>query len=242
MCNNCSYAHAGESNPNPPKWYASLKRPEWWLVGVGFLTLGLIWYQAKKTAEAAEATQRATEVIKGQTAILKDSVAAAEKSADAALLNARAVINAERPWIVVSVESQGANQFIFKATNVGRTPARIVSIWGQREIVHRGNKFQVSLDYEKGEGLINTPPCLLPPTAYCTAFLNNSEELRLNSPDVWSSFEGGFSVMFSYGKIIYFDTLEPKVQHETKWLYWHLPMVGALPFPHPLMPEYNTYT
>jgi len=40
-----------------PNWYA-LKRPEWWLVVVGFFTLVLIWWQAKKTAEATEAMHK----------------------------------------------------------------------------------------------------------------------------------------------------------------------------------------
>ena len=214
------------------------------LVVVGAVTGRLIWYQAKKTAEAAEATQRATEVIKGQTAILKESVAATEKSAEAARLNAQAVINAERAWIVVSVESPAANQFIFKATNVGKTAARIISIWADMAIVERGKEFQVADGYDKGESLVSTPPCLLPPTGYCTALWNNTEELSRNSPEVWSRYERGFSTMFSYGRIVYFDTVEtePRTPHETKWLYWHFPIEGALPIPYHLRPEYNSST
>jgi hypothetical protein len=37
------------------RWYA---RPEWWLVLVGFFTLALIFWQAKKTAEATEAMHK----------------------------------------------------------------------------------------------------------------------------------------------------------------------------------------
>jgi hypothetical protein len=94
------------------------------LVVVGAVTGGLIWYQAKKTAEAAEATQRATEIIEGQTAVLRASLAAAEKSAGAALLNAQAVINSERPWLVV--EAEGYPEISFKMTNKGKTPAQLI--------------------------------------------------------------------------------------------------------------------
>ena len=38
--------------------YGAFKRPEWWLVLLGFFTLVLIWWQAKKTAEATEAMHK----------------------------------------------------------------------------------------------------------------------------------------------------------------------------------------
>lgn len=55
------------------------------------------------------------------------SVKAAQDGAKAALLNAQAVINAERPWLLVSIEAQGyePNTFIVKAFNAGRTPAEL---------------------------------------------------------------------------------------------------------------------
>ena len=39
---------------NSPKWYATLKRPEWWLVFVAFLTLGVIAWQAWETRRAVQ--------------------------------------------------------------------------------------------------------------------------------------------------------------------------------------------
>jgi hypothetical protein len=57
VCNDCAQTHISEASANPPKWYTPLKRPEVWLVVVGFITCGLIWWQAKKTAEAAKATR-----------------------------------------------------------------------------------------------------------------------------------------------------------------------------------------
>jgi hypothetical protein len=55
------------------------------------------------------------------------SVKAAQASAKAALLNAQAVINAERPWLLVSIEAHKAapNTFIIQAFNAGRTPAEL---------------------------------------------------------------------------------------------------------------------
>lgn len=57
------------------------------LIVVGIITAGFICWQAWETRRAAKAAQA--------------SVEAAQKSADAALLNAQAVMNAERSWIFV---------------------------------------------------------------------------------------------------------------------------------------------
>jgi hypothetical protein len=69
--------------------------------------------QSKQTARAAEATEDSLAEIKtqashmgAQTKILRKSVEATEKSAAAALLNAQAVINAERAWLTVTIEEE----------------------------------------------------------------------------------------------------------------------------------------
>jgi CspA family cold shock protein len=145
-----------------PKWYTPLKRPEWWLVLVGFLTIGLIWWQAKKTAEAAEATQRSAAVMEGQTAILKNSVAAAEKNAAAARdtaaiakLSTEAMVNSERAWVLAELgwwqsahvlvgtssvrggEATDSTTVFLKLTcrNEGRSPAWIDRVSGGCAIV-----------------------------------------------------------------------------------------------------------
>jgi hypothetical protein len=53
---------------------------------------------------------------------------AAEKNADAALLNAQAVINAERPWVYIGAAySKSSGAYSFLAGNDGRTPAEVIS-------------------------------------------------------------------------------------------------------------------
>lgn len=37
-------------------WNEAIKRPEWWAIFAQIATLGLIWWQARATAKAAEAT------------------------------------------------------------------------------------------------------------------------------------------------------------------------------------------
>lgn len=154
-------------------WYTPLTRPEWWLVLVGFLTLGLIWWQAKKTADAAEATKESAAVMEEQTAILKDSVAAAEKNAAAARdaaaiarIGTDAMLNSERAWVLAELGwNQGLGHVLegteteggmrthctnicveLTCRNEGRTPAWIDSVRGGCAIV---DKDTVGLSLDK---------------------------------------------------------------------------------------------
>jgi hypothetical protein len=58
-----SATHTQEANDDPPHWYTSLKRPEWWLVAVAILTCIVVGWQAWETRKAAEATERSFDVV-----------------------------------------------------------------------------------------------------------------------------------------------------------------------------------
>lgn len=104
-----------------------------WLIGVGIaqaaaliLTIVFIWYQAVETRNAAEASRDSVQAIREQAAIMERQTKAAEDTAKSALLNAQAVINSERPWVsFFATHSQGV--YTFRAANMGRTPAEIIS-------------------------------------------------------------------------------------------------------------------
>jgi hypothetical protein len=49
--------HQAQADPDSGKWYAPLKRPEWWLVGAAFLTLYAVWRQVRESAKATRAMQ-----------------------------------------------------------------------------------------------------------------------------------------------------------------------------------------
>jgi hypothetical protein len=209
----------------PPHWYTV---PEWWLCILGVPTLIFVGIQsylmrvhARHFEDLARATSRDTE----------------------------AMIAAERAWIVVSVESPVRNQFHFRATNVGRTPARVISIWSCPLIVKRGEELKLPSDSESGESLVNTPPCLLPPTASTIVFQISLADLY--DPTLTGTFAAarqmlakGFDSAYSFGRIIYTDVLATpeSPSHETRWLYWHMPIDGSMPIPNPTDPKYNSYT
>lgn len=108
--------HKAKSAPNEqgahndtPQWCASLKRPEWWLVILGFPTLIFLAVQAVASLRAANA---------------------AKDAAKAALLNAQAVINSERAWIeagLIRKEVLGIIRYELVIRNYGKTPAQLSS-------------------------------------------------------------------------------------------------------------------
>jgi len=124
-------------------------KAEWWLVYVGIaqaialiFTLCVIWYQAKKTAEATQA--------------MRDSLPLQKSAAEAALLNAQAVIYTERPWLILEqlktkpgigdlsfvfddfppTDRYKHTDCLFYIKNYGRTPAIVIA---QKEELQMGN-------------------------------------------------------------------------------------------------------
>jgi hypothetical protein len=83
--------------------------PEWWLCIIGVPTLIFVGWQAKETRKAAEAT----------------------------LLNAQALINSERPWLMVRVVRKDREHqkpvFSIVVVNHGRSPAHILAVFGPKQ-------------------------------------------------------------------------------------------------------------
>lgn len=52
----------GNGDPEPTKWYAALKRSDWWLVVAAFATLGVVCWQAIATANATKAMRKSVEL------------------------------------------------------------------------------------------------------------------------------------------------------------------------------------
>jgi len=108
--------HSREANNNPPKWYASLKRPEWWLVVAAFVTLFVIGWQAYETRRAVQTMQ----------------------------LGNRAVIDSQRARLQIEITSEDAPggagkrglQFCVVAVNVGQTIAEVFEVY--EKLDHRG--------------------------------------------------------------------------------------------------------
>jgi hypothetical protein len=121
-------AHAKEADSNTPKWYASLERPEWWLVIVGFLTLIFVAWQAYETklavqgaADSVGAMQEQRDIMQGQLDIMKGQLELEH-----------------RPWVTVDIKPNSPIIFDQRGcvlmcevtlTNVGHSVAKHVSLW-----------------------------------------------------------------------------------------------------------------
>jgi hypothetical protein len=197
-------------------------KPDWWAIGpnlamaIGTLALVIIG------VFAARAAFRTLDTIKEQTEAAKDS-------AETARLNAQAVIDSERPWLVVTVEKNEAmsGYFFFRITNRGGTPAKIISAGFSHD-------FQAS------------PDGLPMPPVYEPFFAPNNRYLLapgdyFNVQRTWNDLVTGFSpetiitsqtqkrgtleidILFFYGQVIYddvFGTERPGyAPHETRWCF-----------------------
>jgi len=171
-----------------------------------------------------------------------------ERQTKAAETSIQAMVAAERAWVVISVDSIVPGEFRFWATNEGKTPARVVSIWATNISFKRGEKsLPVPSDEETSESLLQFPPCLIPPAAKKIVWQCTVAEFQKSSgggEGDASLFSRGFSAAYIYGRIRYFDVLDTEaiIPHESRWLYWLVPFGGGLPFPNPLCPQHNTYT
>jgi len=160
----------------------------------------------------------------------------AGRQSEAALLSARSALRSDRAWIVVSVESPERDRFVFRARNVGKTPARIGSIGKFNTVVDTAkSKLKIAPEFERGEGLAAIQPFFLPPTANCILFEYTLAELGVTEATRKAA------TIYSYGRVVYSDATDATALHETRWFYIRPPAEGAMPFADPQHPEYNSY-
>lgn len=90
--------HSVHAQNGMPPWYAT---PEWWLVGVGMLTLGAIYYQSRETAHAAKAAADSVGAINRQAGIMERQTAATERAAEASERSITLQEVALRQWVTI---------------------------------------------------------------------------------------------------------------------------------------------
>lgn len=186
-----------QSKGNPPQWHKLVAWPEGITAWLLLITLGAIIWQAWETRKAARA----------------------------ALLNAQAVINTERAWLVVNIKKDNpipfpAENFINVLNNLGHTPAIVRSIHIQWEFSSFPDGLPVPPVYK---AMVNIPEHM---------FVVGPDDLRIGIPmdpqkitfreSKRERDEPEFLVW--YGRIVYEDVFgangaaTPKL-HETRWCY-----------------------
>jgi hypothetical protein len=94
--------------------------------------------------------------------------------------------------------------------------------------------------YSQDDSLLGYHPRLLPPDKDCIVGRWSTEQLPSGGV---KSVGSGFSFVYFYGKVVYFDTLGTD-RHETHWFYRFWPYTEGNPmfFVDAEHPEHNTYT
>jgi hypothetical protein len=165
--------------------------------------------------------------LKEQTAATKTFAEAANRSADAALLNAQAVINSERPWVIIFVKRSSLD-VTFAAANLGKTPAEIISYSTVQDFRDSPDSLPVPPRY--GTEHVPAVKLLVP----CSGKPDGTELdlLKHDPPGTWGKL--GFKVGWEnqgqacvfYFKIVYRNFISKTANlpnYETRMCFWYTP-------------------
>jgi len=182
---------------------------------------------------------------------LKIQTLAAKANADFALVNARALLNAERAWIVVTLATTKEGVYTILAENVGKTPAKLVTSFADISILRAPKNLPETPAYktQRFEGMVPAvcfPKDRRPILEISVREIIDSAYPYGNAPS--NALE--FIDIFFFGKITYEDTLHPlktpesNALHETKWCFKLVTMANSAPIPHPSvsLSQYVGYT
>jgi hypothetical protein len=186
--------------------------------------------------------------IDRQTGYAEAAAEAAAASAQAALLNAQAIIHAERPWILITVEPSRSmeNSFTVMATNRGRTPARIIATEKRTWIAIDEKHLPSNPEYKSEKAGAPLVPIILLPGEFAAIepFCRDDVKGLCDSEERFKRIETWEEKLFLYGRVTYRDLIASADNqvHETNWCCWYIHgrqnsgLVIAGP------PEYNSHT
>lgn len=192
-----------------------------WLTGglvfVGLLQVVSITWQAIVLKRTRADIHFQANQMKKQTGILIESATATRQSADA-------LVNAERPWVDVVVNSVGDETFDFVARNYGRTPAEIMSSIGDCVIIVQEEDIPILTD--RKDDLFDEKSLLLPYSksadqsvfelaVYSASPANFLEDL---SDGIQRRVHAGEKYLAIYGIVVYEDILTRETHH-TRFCY-----------------------
>lgn len=186
--------------------------------------------------------------IDRQTKSVEAAAIAAAESAHAALLNAQAIVESGRPWLLTTVKPSPdvENSFAVIATNHGRSPARIVGTMEQITFAVDETHLPRIPEYPSDELTAPLVPIILLPgeSAEIKPFSRDDLNAICESEERLRSVENWEEKVYIYGKVAYRDLVAPpdKLTHETAWCCWYIHgrQKSGLVFAGPA--EYNAHT
>lgn len=165
--------------------------------------------------------------------------------ADAASMNAQAVINAERPWLVVATffDKDKPELCRFGCRNQGKTPAKIISISAQTRFVNNPSDLPIPPDYSSPVAMPDLT--LIVHTDSFPIGHGVSARQFVESQGRWESVLHAQEFLAYFGNVIYRDAFHPESSeeglHETRWCFVYQPG-GDKMFIRSGPAEYNRYT
>ena len=188
---------------------------------------------------------RALGKIDRQTKAVEAVAESALQTANAALLNAQALLDAERPWILISIEPapQMKNSFRIVATNRGRSPAEIIATADRIGIAVDEQHLPKKPEFAKEKPLL-VPVVLVPGESTVIQPFGRDDvkwvcktEENLRRIELWND------SIFLYGRLVYRSLIAPvdSPVHQTDWCcrYVHGESSSSLVMGGP--PEYNKH-
>lgn len=207
-----------QQGPQKPAWWDATWA-NWGLLIVGLAgTIAALWTLS---------------IIRGQSNHIR-------KTADAALLNAEAVISAERAWVFSKMEKLGREHFILKVSNNGKTPAEIIDIKQQETWTDLTDIEKRELPIPPNYGLDTrfVQPRIIVPGG---SFIYDTTVLGQVLPeDVLEEFRRSKKRYFIYGRIQYKDLIDRAKVRETGFCYFWSPLLDEFLIGGPS--EYTYYT
>jgi len=166
--------------------------------------------------------------IERQTRYAETAAQATAESAQSALLHAQAMMRAERPWILISVEpTRGVeNGFTVTAMNRGRGPARIVSTLDRITTAVDQNHLPETPQYDDGPTNTELASVILLPGESTGIKTFSRDEVKgfCGSEEKLRRVEKWEELILLYGKITYQDLvpLGDVETHESSWCCWYI--------------------
>lgn len=201
------------------------------ILWAAYLVLALVGYAgvmiAVSTLKKIERNSAAAEAKAGTAVPVPVDTAAADM-ARAALLHAQSMVNAERPWVLVTAEpTRGVeNSFEITATNRGRTPATITSAVDEVVFAADEAHLPVGSEIKPAESKSRFVPIILLPgeSATLKSFSRETVKALCGTDEKFASVESWDERIFLCGKVAYSDLIAPagKETHETKWCCWYI--------------------
>ena len=145
------------------------------------------------------------------------------KSAEAALLHAQAIINAERPWVLITIVPSRSieNGFTVIATNRGRGPAQVVAASEETRIAIDETHLPSLPEFKSEDAETPFVSIILLPGEFMNlkSFCRDDVKALCGSDEAFRRIENWEERIFLYGKVTYRDLAAPtdRPPHETGW-------------------------